>query len=157
MHAWTHLAVAWGPDVRNSFLPYPLFCWALFLFLVRSPRSLNQWRNPLGFGGRLWLGLLLPSRDSLAHRPPGNSGSVWPTDYLRPPLHKGPSRDLFVLRTHGVVPNPGPVAGEAGMNTTAQETHLRCHFVRMVGPWCVTGEWWSCSWAIVAFLALSML
>jgi hypothetical protein len=37
------LTSAWGPDVRNSFsLPYPLFCWALFLFQARSPLSSIQ-------------------------------------------------------------------------------------------------------------------
>jgi hypothetical protein len=56
-------------------------------------------------------------------------------------------RNLLVLRTHGVMPNPDPAAGEVGINTTAQETHLRCCSVRLIGPWCVAGEWWSCSWA----------
>jgi hypothetical protein len=45
------------------------------------------------------------------------------------------------------MPKPGPAAGEARLNTTAQETHLRCHSVRLIGSWCVAGEWWSCSWA----------
>jgi hypothetical protein len=79
---------------------------------------------------------------------PARSGSPTPPARSATTRTINPERrNLLVLRTHGVMPNPDPATGEVGINTTAQETHLRCRSVRLIGPWCVAGEWWSCSWA----------